>query len=110
MFDQQITRAVGAVHERGQGNTAGDRPSYLYGGHNIGFDARVDIADWFNPQYDDADWEAAEEKGVPPCKPWGPLEARPIPQWKDFGLRSYTNDGVLPGAGGGGPGYLINRS
>jgi hypothetical protein len=85
------------------GNTSGDRPSYLYGGHNIGFDARKDIPDWIMPGANDTDWEDAEEKGVPPCLPWGPLEARPIPLWKDGGLRSYANDSALPGEGGGDP-------
>ena len=83
------------------GNTTGDRPSYLYGGHNIGFDARTDIPDWMEPGFDDAGWGAALEKGVPPCAPWNTLEERPIPLWKNAGLRPYKNDGVLPKAGGG---------
>lgn len=82
------------------GYTKGDRTSYLYGGHNIGFDARKDISGWIEPGFDDADWGEALEKGVPPCAPWNKLEERPIPMWKNAGLRPYQNDGALPKTGG----------
>lgn len=66
-------------------------PAYLYGGHNIGFDARKDIEDWNAKGYDDSDWEEAVEKGSPTCEPWDELYERPIPLLKNFGIRDYTN-------------------
>jgi alpha-L-rhamnosidase len=64
-------------------------PAYLYGGHNIGFDASMDIVDWNMRDYDDSDWKQAVHKGVPPCEPWGELYERPIPLIKDYGLKEY---------------------
>jgi alpha-L-rhamnosidase len=65
-------------------------PSYLYAGHNIGFDARAEIPGWNLRDYDDSWWETATEKGTPPCAPWGEPHMRPIPLIKDFGVREYT--------------------
>ncbi|MFA5858866.1 MAG: alpha-L-rhamnosidase C-terminal domain-containing protein [Elusimicrobiota bacterium] len=69
--------------------TAEPNPSYLYGGHNLGFDARQDIPGWHKPVYDDTGWENATEKGKAGIKPWGNLSPRPIPLWKDYGLKKY---------------------
>ncbi len=81
---------------------AGNR-YYLYGGWNIGFDARQDMPDWLLINYDDSLWFNATEKGAPPCKPWNDLHERPIPFWKDSGLLQYTNDGAFPSISDGRP-------
>jgi hypothetical protein len=74
---------------------AGNR-YYLYGGWNIGFDARNDMPGWMLSEYDDSLWFNATEKGVPPCEPWNELVERPIPLWKDSGLLNYSNAQTLP--------------
>lgn len=72
------------------GNTGDPQPSYLYGGHNIGFDARKDMTGWYEKTFDDQKWENAEEKGCYPCKPWSILKNRPIPMIKDYGIKEYV--------------------
>lgn len=75
------------------GGTTGEQPAYLYGGYNIGFDARKDFAeDWTQPGFDTSDWGAPVLKGTVGSQPWGQLEKRPIPQWKYSGILSYTNE------------------
>ncbi|MBN1479287.1 T9SS type A sorting domain-containing protein [candidate division KSB1 bacterium] len=69
---------------------------YLYGGWNIGFDARNDMPGWNLNDYNDSLWFNAVEKGVPPCAPWNELWERPIPQWKNSGLQDYVNAAALP--------------
>ncbi|MBN2572954.1 MAG: discoidin domain-containing protein [Deltaproteobacteria bacterium] len=69
----------------------------------VRFDARNDtIAGWNQSGYDDSTWSAASEKGTPPVAPWNQLRRRPIPRWKDSGLRSYTNASGFPQSGDGG--------
>lgn len=69
---------------------------YLYGGWNIGFDARYDITGWYLNDYDDSSWFVPVEKGSPPVAPWNELWKRPIPQWKNYGLRNYGNSADFP--------------
>jgi alpha-L-rhamnosidase len=76
---------------------------YLYGGWNIGFDARKNIPDWFRRTYNDSSWNNATEKGMPPCAPWNELWPRPIPQWKNSGLENYSNAASLPNLSDGRP-------
>ena len=66
----------------------GEKPNYRLPESNIGFDARKDIQ-FQKIGYDDNGWSKArrvtlEEAG------WNCLVDRPIPQWKDFGLKTYT--------------------
>ena len=44
----------------------------------------------------DSAWPSALNYGVAPCAPWNQLVERPIPQWKDFGLKAYVNAAELP--------------
>ena len=69
---------------------------YNYGGWNIGFDARNDMPEWYLKEYDDSLWFTPTEKGIPPTEPWNELWERPIPQWKNYGLKDYTNSALLP--------------
>lgn len=72
------------------GSTEDPQPSYLYGGHNIGFDARKDITGWVEKVFNCGTWENANEKGVCPSKPWGVLEQRPVPMIRDCGIKEYV--------------------
>lgn len=62
-------------------------PSYLYGGHNVGYDARKDIGNWMELDYDDIQWDKPSiiNKDV-----WGTLIKRPIPQMRFSNLMQYT--------------------
>ena len=78
------------------GNTAAPLPNFRLPESNIRFDAGKDISGWQNPGFDDAAWAAAAELGKAPCAPWNQLVERPVPLWKDFGLKDYTNAAELP--------------
>ncbi len=78
------------------GMAGGPPPNYRLAEASIRFDARADMPGWNAPGFDDSSWSAATGAGVPPCAPWGILEARPIPFWKDYGLKDYVNATELP--------------
>ena len=61
-------------------------PNYRLSEWPVVFDARRDVAGWPGQGFDDADWPAAVAKGIPPVRPWGILEPRPVPFWRDYGL------------------------
>jgi len=63
---------------------------------SIRYDARDAIDGWEQADYDDSDWTAATAKGRPPVEPWGRLVRRPIPFWRDAGLKPYVNARDLP--------------
>ena len=67
-------------------------PNYRLSEWNVHFDARKDIADWIQPDFDDSAWLAPTEKGGAGDKPWGPLKPRPVAFWKHTGIKSYVNN------------------
>ena len=78
------------------GETDPPHPNYRLPESNIRFDGQRafnDSADndWFQPEFDDSSWQFATPFGRPPSQPWGELHRRPIPLWKDFGLKRYKN-------------------
>lgn len=89
--------------------TGKENPSYLYGGHNIGYDARKSL--------DSDKFCAAVEYGAYPCAPWNLAEKRPIPQFY-FTKRieaAYKKEGgrytvVLPYALHGTPWFSIKAT
>lgn len=78
------------------GNTGAPHPNFRLPESNIHFDAGKDMQGWQNPGFNDSAWQAAAELGSPPCAPWNQLVERPIPLWKDFGLKDYVNADSLP--------------
>lgn len=78
------------------GDTGGQVPNFRLPESNIRFDAREDLVGWEQPGYDDSAWPFAEELGQPPCAPWNRLLPRPIPMWKDYGLKDYLNHADIP--------------
>lgn len=85
------------------GDTAAPYPNFRLPEPNVQFDARRDIPGWIQDGYDDSNWAEPVRWGVPPIEPWGELVPRPIPQWRDSGLRDYVNAPDLPRAGGDQP-------
>ncbi len=76
-------------------------PNYRLPEWNVQFDARRDLTGWTLPSFDDSAWATATVKGRPPATPWTHLWKRPIPQWRDSGLKDYVNSAQLPTAGSG---------
>lgn len=66
----------------------GTKPNYRLPESNIGFDAQKELLFW-KPDFDDSLWQYAkvvhwEQSG------WNRLQERPIPMWKDYGLKDYV--------------------
>ncbi len=68
---------------------------------SLSFDARLDDPGWTKPGFSTTNWITPEVFGAPPCAPWGKLVERPIPQWKDYGLKDYTDPPAFPLEGTG---------
>lgn len=66
----------------------GEKPNYRLPESNIGFDAAKDIA-FHQPDYDDSSWSKVRRVSLEEAG-WNRLVDRPIPQWKDYGLKTYT--------------------
>ena len=67
------------------------KPNYRIAEHSIYFDARKDLGDWINADYDVSSWENATEYGVGGEGVYGKLYPRGIPFLKDYGLKDYEN-------------------
>ncbi|MDG1241983.1 MAG: alpha-L-rhamnosidase N-terminal domain-containing protein, partial [Opitutae bacterium] len=78
------------------GSTSAPYPNFRMPESYVRFDARNDVADWNTSRFDDSAWPTALHYGAAPCAPWNQLVERPIPQWKDFGLKPYVNADALP--------------
>ncbi len=67
------------------------QPNWRLPESNIVFNANQELLGWHTSGYTDSHWENALvlAKGVSP--PWNQLQKRPIPFWKDFGLKEYKN-------------------
>ena len=66
----------------------GEQPNYRLAESNIGFDAVKDIP-FMSPDYDDKKWKKATEITLEKAG-WNQLVDRPIPFWKDYGLKPYA--------------------
>lgn len=91
-----------ALRHPAYGDTDKPHPNYRLPESNVRFDARLDIGAWMAIEYDDTAWPTATAFGQPPIAPWGGLVKRPIPQWKDSGLRDYENAAALTSVSNGG--------
>ncbi len=74
------------------------QPNYRLPEWCIRFDARRDQPSWQQPPFSDRSWSAAAEKEPAGEGPWGGLEPRPVPFWKDYGLKRYSSVKVSDGA------------
>lgn len=90
-MDEGETPAFKGILHPAYGSTEPPWPAYLYGGHNIGYDARRDIGDFTAPGFDDSQWPAAMEVAG------APLYARPVPLVRAGEPREYA--GLCPPAG-----------
>ena len=85
------------------GNTGEPKPNYRLPESNVRFDGRKAISGMPEADFDDGAWANAAKRGTPPCEPWGALEERPTPLWKDYGLKDYENASDIPDVSDGEP-------
>lgn len=84
LSDRTWQAAVNAAYQ----NTGAPHPNYRLSESNIRYDARCEAADWNSTAFAGklgASIELAAAEGAP----FNRLVKRPIPQWKDYGLRDY---------------------
>ncbi|TAI48370.1 alpha-L-rhamnosidase C-terminal domain-containing protein [Flagellimonas allohymeniacidonis] len=72
------------------------QPNWRLPESNVVFDAREDIPEWVNSDFDDSNWPSAKILGTGIAPPWNNLVKRPIPFWKDVGLKNYENTISFP--------------
>ncbi|WP_313989555.1 alpha-L-rhamnosidase C-terminal domain-containing protein [Xanthocytophaga flavus] len=66
-------------------------PNFRLPESNIRFDARNDMGSWQTMSLNSLpDFKAAQQIGRPGDAPWNGLVERPIPQWKDFGIKKLS--------------------
>nr|WP_298999896.1 alpha-L-rhamnosidase C-terminal domain-containing protein [uncultured Allomuricauda sp.] len=76
--------------------SANPQPNWRLPESNLVFDARKDISEWVNPEFNDSNWPFARVLGTGITPPWNNLIKRPIPFWKDSGLKTYENEISFP--------------
>jgi hypothetical protein len=84
-------------------DTEGEQPNSRLSESNVRFDGRLDIGDWTAASYDDSRWGPPALLAAAGQGAWHDLQPRPIPQWKDYGLKEYLNAGELPKVSTGQP-------
>ncbi len=84
------------VHPGYYNDDSGSQPNYRLSESNVCFDARNDMPGWQQSGFKLRGWGDTGEYGPAGCQPWNKLVKRPIPQWKDYGLKSYTKAPQLP--------------
>lgn len=65
-------------------------PNFRLSESNISYDARKEIANWTDANFHANSWQNVRVFGEAGCFPWNKLHKRPIPLFKDFGLKSYA--------------------
>lgn len=78
------------------GETEPPYPNYRLPESNIFYNANHGNEDFIASSFDDSKYPNAVSIGKPPVNPWNKLVERPVPMWKDYGLKPYVNQPVLP--------------
>jgi hypothetical protein len=71
-------------------------PNFRLPESSIRYDARLGNFDFTKPNAKRIAWGGTRSYGSPPVAPWNNLVKRPIPQWKDFGMKHYENPQEFP--------------
>jgi hypothetical protein len=77
-------------------NTSHPNPNFRLPESNIRFNARLDDFEKLDAGQPLDRMGATLTWGSPPAAPWNKLIERPIPQWKDYGLKEYENPEEIP--------------
>ena len=101
LFDLRADRQPVALDWRvrrhpGYGDTGPPYPNYRLPESNVRVDARRSLPGWTTRGYLDDLWPAAVPLAPAGGGPWGALVDRPIPQWRDFGLKPYADAPAFP--------------
>ncbi len=80
----------------GFGETTAPHPNFRLPESNVFFNAQMGSFAFAADDYNADKNPNALVVGKYPSSPWNTLVARPIPLWKDFGLKSYENDLEFP--------------
>ena len=71
-------------------------PNYRLPESSIRYDASVGNFDFTKAKANTKGWRITRSMGKPPVAPWNTLVKRPIPQWKNFGMKKYENKRTFP--------------
>ncbi|MEK9609592.1 MAG: alpha-L-rhamnosidase C-terminal domain-containing protein [Flavobacteriaceae bacterium] len=71
-------------------------PNFRLPESSIRYNARLGNFDFTKAGFDGKNWRGVWPLGKPPVAPWNKLVKRPIPQWKDFGMKAYENQMSFP--------------
>ncbi len=83
-------------------HTASPYPNYRLPESNIRFNAQAGNFDWIQPGIDLKGFGNARVIAEAESPPWNKLVKRPIPLWKDYGLKNYENNDEIPSTSNGG--------
>jgi hypothetical protein len=64
-------------------------PNFRLPESDVLYDARLELAGWTDPGFDDSAWPQALDLGEAGAPPWGELRVRPIPLWKPTQLQPF---------------------
>lgn len=76
-------------------------PNFRLSEANIKFNANYGNFLWVDPDGKLKGFDAAKVIGMAESAPWNKLVLRPVPLWKDFGIREYENQTSIPKTGNG---------
>ena len=71
-------------------------PNWRLPESSIKYDARLGDFDFIKNHQIIQNWDHAESLGAYPVSPWNNLVKRPVPQWKNYGLKPYENPIAFP--------------
>ena len=77
-------------------HTTSPYPNYRLSESNIRFDARKGNFDWVQSWDENRGFRKVKVLGEAESAPWNKLIKRPIPLWKDFGLKNYEQTVSFP--------------
>ena len=80
-------------------DTGRPKPNYRLPESNIKFDARQGDFAWVDGKL--KGFGKVKVLGAAESAPWNSLVLRPVPLWKDFGVREYVNHSSIPAEGKG---------
>ncbi|MCP4977432.1 MAG: glycoside hydrolase [Maribacter sp.] len=71
-------------------------PNFRLPESSIRYDARLGNFDFTKAKSNTKEWGRTRSIGKPPVTPWNKLVKRPVPQWKNFGMKKYENERTFP--------------
>jgi hypothetical protein len=82
-------------------DTGRPKPNYRLPESNIKFNAQIGDFKWTKPESRLKGFGPVKVLGKAESAPWNNLVLRPVPLWKDYGVREYENHSEIPSEGTG---------